>query len=83
VTERLDAMLSDAAKKDSTSLDFLDGVLAEELASKPRKRISMHVEIARFPRVKALEDVRPAWARRTSRSDRDARPWRPRIPCSS
>ncbi len=37
VAEGIDAMLSDAAKKDSTCLDFLDGLLSEELASKQRK----------------------------------------------
>jgi DNA replication protein DnaC len=56
VAERLDALLSDAAKKDSTYLDFLDGLLAEELASKQRKRVAMHVQIAHFPAVKTLAD---------------------------
>src|SRR6476661_4476047 len=56
VAERIDALLSDAAKKDVTYLDFLDGLLAEELASKQRKRIAMHVQIAHFPVVKTLED---------------------------
>src|SRR5215207_8778527 len=49
VAERIDAMLSDAAKKDVTYLDFLDGLLSEEVASKQRKRIAMHVQIANFP----------------------------------
>ena len=56
VAERVDALLSEAAKKDVTNLDFLDGLLAEELASKQRKRIAMHVEIAHFPAVKTLDD---------------------------
>jgi DNA replication protein DnaC len=56
VAERIDALLSDAAKRDVTYLDFLDGLLAQELASKQRKRISMHVKIAHFPAVKTLED---------------------------
>jgi DNA replication protein DnaC len=56
VAERIDAMLSDAAKKDITYLDFLDGLLSEELASKQRKRIAMHVQIAHFPVVKTLDD---------------------------
>jgi DNA replication protein DnaC len=56
VAERIDAMLSEAAKKDSTYLDFLDAVLSEELASKQRKRIAMHVQIAHFPAVKTLDD---------------------------
>jgi DNA replication protein DnaC len=56
VAERIDAILSEAAKKDSTYLDFLDGLLAEELASKERKRIATHVQIAHFPAVKTLDD---------------------------
>lgn len=56
VAERVDALLSEAAKKDSTYLDFLDGLLSEELASKQRKRIAMHVQIAHFPAVKTLEE---------------------------
>lgn len=56
VAERIDAMLSEAAKKDSTFLDFLDAVLCEELASKQRKRIAMHVQIAHFPAVKTLDE---------------------------
>jgi len=56
VAECVDALLSEAAKKDATYLDFLDRVLGEELASKQRKRISMHVKIAHFPTVKTLED---------------------------
>jgi DNA replication protein DnaC len=56
VAERIDALLSDAAKKDVTYLDFLDGLLAEELASKQRKRIAMHVQIAHFPVVKTLDE---------------------------
>lgn len=56
VAERIDALLSEAAKKDVTYLDFLDGLLAEEVASKQRKRIAMHVQIAHFPVVKTLDD---------------------------
>jgi len=56
VAERIDALLSDAAKKDITYLDFLDALLSEEIASKQRKRIAMHVQIAHFPVVKTLDD---------------------------
>ena len=56
VAERIDALLSDAAKKDVTYLDFLEGLPSEEVASKRRKRIAMHVQIAHFPVVKTLED---------------------------
>jgi hypothetical protein len=41
-------------KDDVTYLDFLDGLLTEDLASKQRKRIAMHVQIAHFPVVKKL-----------------------------
>lgn len=56
VAERLDALLSDAAKKDMPYLAFLDGLLAEELASKQRKRMAMGIQIAHFPTVKTLDD---------------------------
>ena len=56
VAQCIDALLSEAAKKDTTYLDFLDRVLGEELASKQRKRISMHVKIAHFPTVKTLDE---------------------------
>lgn len=56
VAERLDAHLSEAARHDMTYLDFLDTVLAEELAAKQRKRVSMHITIAHFPAIKTLED---------------------------
>lgn len=55
IAEALDALLSEAAKSDSTYLDFLDRILGEEIASKQRKRISMHVKIAHFPSVKTLD----------------------------
>lgn len=56
VAERLDALLSEAAKKDLTYLAFLDGLLGEELASKQRKRTAMGMQIAHFPVVKTLEE---------------------------
>jgi DNA replication protein DnaC len=56
VAERLDALLSDAARKETTYLDFLDEILKEEIASKQRKRVAMHIQIAHFPTVKTLED---------------------------
>jgi DNA replication protein DnaC len=56
VSQCIDALLSEAAKKDTTYLAFLDRVLGEELASKQRKRISMHVKIAHFPTVKTLDE---------------------------
>lgn len=58
VAQCIDALLSEAAKADTTYLDFLDRVLGEELARKQRRRISMHVKIAHFPTVKTLGRVR-------------------------
>ena len=56
VDDRLDALLSDAARKEQTFLDFLDTVLSEELSSKQRKRVAMGISIAHFPAVKTLDD---------------------------
>jgi DNA replication protein DnaC len=55
VDERLDALLSDAARKEQTFLDFIDTVLCEELSSKQRKRVAMGISIAHFPAVKTLD----------------------------
>jgi DNA replication protein DnaC len=54
--ERLDALLSDAARREMTFLDFLDLLLSDELASKQRKRVAMGISIAHFPAIKTLED---------------------------
>jgi DNA replication protein DnaC len=54
--QRLDALLSDAARQEQTFLDFLDTLLREELSSKQRKRIAMGVSIAHFPAVKTLDE---------------------------
>ena len=56
LAERLDALLSDAARKEPSYLDFLDQLLREELGSKQRKRIAMGIQIAHFPAVKSLDD---------------------------
>ena len=56
IAERLDAMLSDAAKKEPSYLDFLDQVLDEEVKSKQLKRVIMGIQIAHFPSVKTLDD---------------------------
>jgi DNA replication protein DnaC len=56
VAERLDAILSDAARKEPTYLDFLDQLLEEEAGVKERKRVTMGMQIAQFPSVKSLED---------------------------
>ena len=54
--DRLEAVLQQAAKGESTYLDFLDRVLGEEVASKNEKRMKMGVQIAHFPLQRSLED---------------------------
>lgn len=56
VAERLDAVLASAARTEPTYLDFLDGLLRDELESKQRKRVAMGIQIAHFPTVKTLDD---------------------------
>src|SRR6476659_7881099 len=56
VAARLDAVLSEAARKEPTYLDFLDGLLREELDAKQKRRVSMGIKIAHFPVVKTLEE---------------------------
>lgn len=56
VAERLDAVLTAAARKEPTYIDFLDGLLGEELAQKRQKRIAMGIQIAHFPVQKTLDD---------------------------
>jgi DNA replication protein DnaC len=56
VADRLDGLLSAAAKSEPTYLDFLDELLAEEVASKQRKRVQMGIQIAHFPSTKTLEE---------------------------
>jgi hypothetical protein len=55
VAERLDAVLSEAARTEPTYLDFLDNVLRQEVAAKQRTRIAMGLKIAHFPTVKTLD----------------------------
>jgi DNA replication protein DnaC len=54
--ERLDAVLSEAARSEPTYLDFLDRFLREEVDARQRRRIDMGLKIARFPVVKTLEE---------------------------
>ena len=56
VVEQLDALLSEAARTEPTYMDFLDGLLREEIGAKQRKRVAMGIQIAHFPTVKTLED---------------------------
>lgn len=54
--ERLDSVLADAARKEPTYLDFLDGLLRAELDAKQKRRVTMAIKIAHFPVVKTLEE---------------------------
>lgn len=56
IAERVDALLSDAARKEPSYLDFIDQLLDEEVKSKQKKRVHMGIQIAHFPSVKTLED---------------------------
>ena len=56
VAERLDAVLAEAARSEPTYLDFLDGVLRQEIDAKQRTRVAMGIKIAHFPTVKTLDD---------------------------
>src|SRR5438477_8181220 len=52
--ERLEALLQDATAKEASYADFLDTLLAEEVASKTAKHVTMRTHLARFPFVKSL-----------------------------
>ena len=54
--ERLDALLQRAAKAEGSYLDFLDALLADEVATKDEKRTRMMTQIAHFPLKRTLED---------------------------
>jgi DNA replication protein DnaC len=53
--ELLDTRLEEASKDNLAYSDFLDNMLAEEVASKKEKNIAMRTSMARFPFVKTLE----------------------------
>ena len=53
--ERLEALLQEATTKEASYADFLDTLLAEEVASKTAKHVTMRTHLARFPFVKSLE----------------------------
>jgi len=56
VAQRLDGILSQAARAEPTYLDFLDQILTEETEAKQKKRVAMGIQIAHFPTVKTLEE---------------------------
>jgi DNA replication protein DnaC len=56
LADRIDVVLSQAARAEPTYLDFLDQLLGEETEAKQRKRVAMGITIAHFPSVKTLDD---------------------------
>ncbi len=56
VAQRLDGILSQAARAEPTYLDFLDQILSEETEAKQKKRVAMGIQIAHFPTVRTLEE---------------------------
>src|SRR5918999_3761482 len=52
---RLEALLQEASAQEVTYADFLDRLLAEELAAKSEKYVAMRTVMARFPYRKTLE----------------------------
>lgn len=56
IAQRLDAILSQAARGEPTYLDFLDQILTEETDAKQKKRVAMGIQIAHFPGIKTLEE---------------------------
>ena len=88
VATRLDAILSDAARKEPSYLAFLDSLLGEELDAKQKKRVAMGIQIAHFPVAKTLETSTSSSSRRSTRSwcaswRRDASSRPRRTSCSS
>jgi DNA replication protein DnaC len=53
--ERLEALLQEAVAEERPYADFLERVLAEEVASKTAKNITMRTSLAKFPFVKNLD----------------------------
>jgi DNA replication protein DnaC len=57
IQARLETLLQDAGAQEVTSADFLDRLLAEEVAAKREKDGTMRTVMARFPDRKTLESV--------------------------
>jgi DNA replication protein DnaC len=55
VEERLETLLQEASAQEVTYADFLDRLLAEEVAAKVEKHVTMRAVMARFPYRKTLE----------------------------
>ena len=55
LSDRLDGWLETAAKQEWGYREFLEKIVAEEVAAKSHKRTEMGVRMARFPFVKTVE----------------------------
>src|SRR5258705_5437371 len=55
VADRLDAVLNDAARTEPTYLDFLHGVLRQEVEAKQRTPVAIGLKNSHFPTVKTLD----------------------------
>ena len=55
IQARLETRLQDAGAQEVTYADFLDRLLAEEVAAKSEKYVTMRTVMARFPYRKTLE----------------------------
>lgn len=59
--DRLQALLQEAASQEMAYSDFLERVLAEEVAAKTSKNVAMRTAMARFPFVKSLDSFEFAY----------------------
>jgi DNA replication protein DnaC len=55
IYDLLESSLEEAAKNSLSYSDFLDRLLAQEVASKKEKNIAMRTSLAKFPFIKTLE----------------------------
>jgi DNA replication protein DnaC len=56
IHDQLEACLEEAAKENTSYPDFLDQLLAREVASKQEKYVAVRTSMAKFPFVKTLEN---------------------------
>jgi hypothetical protein len=61
LAQRLDAILSQAARAEPTYLDLLDQILTEETEAKQKRRVAMGIQIAHFPGIKTSCSFSMEW----------------------
>jgi DNA replication protein DnaC len=68
IAESLESHLRDAKERDFSHVDFLDHLLAEEVAARKERSITVRTKLAHFPVLKSLEsfdfDAQPSLDRR-------------------